>query len=284
MSKGELGIVEKGKNDLQTEADRSAQQCIVSSLSLQFPSIKIIGEEDQSSNSCPTPPEWLVTESDPNVLGLQCPKDLENVKEEEVIVWVDPLDGTSEYTQGLLDHVTVLIGVAVGEKAVGGVIHQPYYEYQNFAKPELSPGRTIWGISGIGTGGFDPKVAEEGKRIITTTRSHSNALVQAALDAIQPDDVLRVGGAGHKVMLLMEGKAHAYVFASAGCKKWDTCAPEAILSAAGGHLTDMLGRPYQYHASVQHLNASGVLATARKEDHAWYASRVPDSVREKLSS
>jgi hypothetical protein len=65
----------------------------------------------------------------------------------------------------------------------------------------MSPGRTIWGITGIGTGGFEPKVAESGKTIVTTTRSHSNALVQSALDALQPDDVLRVGGAGHKVSL-----------------------------------------------------------------------------------
>lgn len=35
----------KGINDLQTEADRSAQNCIVTSLSRQFPLISIIGEE-----------------------------------------------------------------------------------------------------------------------------------------------------------------------------------------------------------------------------------------------
>ena len=34
---------------------------------------------------------------------------------------------------------------------------------------------------------------------------------------------------------------HAYVFASPGCKKWDTCAPEALLKAKGGTLTDMHG-------------------------------------------
>ena len=32
----------------------------------------------------------------------------------------------------------------------------------------------------------------------------------------------------------MEGKASAYVFASLGTKKWDTCGPEAILHAVGG--------------------------------------------------
>lgn len=33
------------ENDLQTEADRSAQRCIVASLSKQFPDVTIIGEE-----------------------------------------------------------------------------------------------------------------------------------------------------------------------------------------------------------------------------------------------
>lgn len=34
-----------GENDLQTEADRSAQRCIVASLGKQFPDVTIIGEE-----------------------------------------------------------------------------------------------------------------------------------------------------------------------------------------------------------------------------------------------
>lgn len=35
----------KGFNDLQTEADRSSQKCIVKSLMKQFPGISVIGEE-----------------------------------------------------------------------------------------------------------------------------------------------------------------------------------------------------------------------------------------------
>lgn len=40
------------------------------------------------------------------------------------------LDHLYIFFSGLLDHVTVLIGLAVNGKAVGGVIHQPYYNYQ----------------------------------------------------------------------------------------------------------------------------------------------------------
>lgn len=53
-------------------------------------------------------------------------------------------------------------------------------------------------------------------------------------------------------MLLLEGKAHVYVFASPGCKKWDTCAPQAILEAAGGTLTDIKGALIPYHSTAPH--------------------------------
>lgn len=40
----------QGKNDLQTEADRSAQRCIVASLHKQFPNVAIFGEEVKKKN------------------------------------------------------------------------------------------------------------------------------------------------------------------------------------------------------------------------------------------
>lgn len=94
MSKGELNIVEKGKNDLQTEADRSAQRCIVTSLSKQFPDVTIIGEEGPSS--CEVPLDWIVTDMDQEVLKVKLPEHLENVNAKDVCVWVDPLDGKSK--------------------------------------------------------------------------------------------------------------------------------------------------------------------------------------------
>jgi len=50
---------------------------------------------------------------------------------------------------GLLDHVTVLIGIAINGEAVAGVIHQPYFNYES-TEPEIELGRTIWGIVGLG--------------------------------------------------------------------------------------------------------------------------------------
>ncbi|KAG1665267.1 3'(2'),5'-bisphosphate nucleotidase 1 [Nymphon striatum] len=305
MSSGQLGIVDKGINDLQTQADRSTQKSIVASFAHQFPNVTVIGEETLDSSESITD-EWIVKGQCEDVLKVTCPAEFLNVQPEDIVIWVDPLDGTAEYTQGLLDHVTVLIGISVKGRSVAGIIHQPYYNYQNESDP-LNLGRTMWGIIGAGIHGIKQEAPPEGKRILTTTRSHLTPEVTAALDAMSPDDIIRVGGAGHKligpnknvwlyilrvfprekllergVLLLIEGKAHAYVFASPGCKKWDTCAPEALLHAVGGRLTDMHGSLYQYDKDVKHRNSGGVLATAYEKNHQWYLERVPETVKSSL--
>ncbi|XP_056283341.1 3'(2'),5'-bisphosphate nucleotidase 1 [Pseudoliparis swirei] len=279
LHSGELGIVEKtGANDLQTLADRLAQQSICASLSRCFPKITIIGEEDLPAEEIKE--DLIESGVSEEILQKTCPEEYSGLKEEELVVWVDPLDGTKEYTEGLLDNVTVLIGIAYGGRAIAGVINQPFYNYELGAGAAL--GRTMWGMPGLGAFGFQLKEVQGDRRIVTTTRSHSNKLVTDCVDAMEPHEVIRVGGAGNKIIQLLEGKASAYVFASPGCKKWDTCAPEAILRAVGGQLTDMHGKAYRYDADVKHMNSAGVLATLR--NHEYYVSRVPQSVLTALNS
>ncbi|XP_037541514.1 3'(2'),5'-bisphosphate nucleotidase 1 [Nematolebias whitei] len=279
LHSGELGIVEKtGANDLQTVADRLAQQSICASLSRRFPKITIIGEEDLPAEEVQE--DLIENGQSEEILQKNCPEEYSTLKEDELVVWVDPLDGTKEYTEGLLDNVTVLIGIAYGGRAIAGVINQPFYNYQLGAGATL--GRTMWGMLGLGAFGFQLQEVPGDKRIVTTTRSHSNKVVIDCVNAMEPHEVVRVGGAGNKIIQLVEGKASAYVFASPGCKKWDTCAPEAILHAVGGKLTDMYGNGYRYDADVKHMNSAGVLATLRNHGH--YISRVPQSVLQALKS
>ncbi|XP_047429223.1 3'(2'),5'-bisphosphate nucleotidase 1 [Mugil cephalus] len=279
LHSGELGIVEKtGANDLQTLADRLAQQSICASLYRKFPKLTIIGEEDLPAEEVQE--DLIETGQSEEILQKSCPAEYSELKEEELVVWVDPLDGTKEFTEGLLDNVTVLIGIAHRGRAIAGVINQPFYNYQLGAGATL--GRTMWGMPGLGAFGFQLKEVPDGRRIVATTRSHSNKLVTDCVNAMEPHEVIRVGGAGNKIIQLVEGKASAYVFASPGCKKWDTCAPEAVLVAVGGRLTDMHGNAYRYDADVKHMNSAGVLATLR--NHEYYVSRVPQSVLQGLKS
>lgn len=279
MASGHLGVVEKtGINDLQTKADRSAQDCIVSSLKNNFPGLAVIGEEGDDLHG-DVPAEWLVKDQDPQALQMGAPEAALDAKLEDFTVWVDPLDGTKEYTEGFLDHVTVLVGIAIKEKAVAGVINQPFYNYQN---PELPQGRTLFGIDGVGVHGIERVLPPKDARIVTTSRSHGTGLINDCTQACDPSDVIRVGGAGHKVLLLIEGRAHAYVFPSPGTKKWDTCAPQAILHALGGKLTDIHGAELKYHKGVGRVNEWGTLATSVAEEHQDYLGRIPQDMKDQV--
>ena len=68
-------------NDPQTEADRRAQQCIIGNLSKNFPKITVIGEEDQAQQANV---DMVAFEADHEVLKLNCPDDLRDIKEEDV--------------------------------------------------------------------------------------------------------------------------------------------------------------------------------------------------------
>lgn len=75
----------QGENDLQTEADRSAQRCIVASFKNLYPKIKIVAEEvDKISQNLDVPEDWLITDLDQKVLNLKCPETLVNVTEDQV--------------------------------------------------------------------------------------------------------------------------------------------------------------------------------------------------------
>ncbi|ERE73004.1 3'(2'),5'-bisphosphate nucleotidase 1-like protein [Cricetulus griseus] len=303
IAEGDLGIVQKtSATDLQTKADRLVQMSICSSLARKFPKLTIIGEEDLPPGEVDQ--ELIEDGQWEEILKQPCPSQYSAIKEEDV----RPTFMLRALC--LLDNVTVLIGIAYEGKAIAGIINQPYYNYQHSsfvslccvlfalfaseyalkcvatsrngkAGPDAVLGRTIWGVLGLGAFGFQLKEAPAGKHIITTTRSHSNKLVTDCVSAMNPDNVLRVGGAGNKIIQLIEGKASAYVFASPGCKKWDTCAPEVILHAVGGKLTDIHGNALQYNKEVKHMNSAGVLAALR--NYEYYASRVPESVKNALT-
>ena len=277
LSKGDLKVVVKGIGDLQTEADRQAQRCIISELRSSFPNDKltIVGEEDIPEEKVEGELKKLpIFDTVLDILEKKgCPSALTDVKANDVVIWIDPLDGTSEFTQGLLDHVTVLIGISVRGQAVAGVVHQPYFGYEDKTKSAENLGRTAWGMKDLGVFGMPTTKPPARENIVVTTRSHNDGLVEDAVQSVQPSKVERVGGCGHKVMLLIEGKAHAYVFASPGCKKWDTCAPEALLHACGGRLTDMNGNFIRYLVNEPRPNTTGILATA--ENHQWYLDRLP---------
>ena len=51
----------------------------------------------------------------------------DEVPEDDMVIWIDPLDGTQGFTEGHYHHITSLIGVAINNRPRIGVIHKPFY-------------------------------------------------------------------------------------------------------------------------------------------------------------
>ena len=250
---GQLQVTLKGVDDPCTLADLSAQRLILATLSRYFPTLTIIGEET-------TPP-------DPSA-ALDLPlsslaSDLRGVvgggtlNTDEVVVWVDPLDGTNAFVKGELDCVTTLIGVARRGEAVFGVVHCP------FSSPPVS----YWGGEGVGCRRTVEGEAFAGSELpprpaaplsIVTSSSHSRPQDTAFLYTLGADRIFQSSGSGHKSVLVLTGEATAYVYPRLGMGKWDTCATEALVKALGGVCIDMEGRIMSYEKTAERANPPGV--------------------------
>ena len=104
------------------------------------------------------------------------------------------MDGTREFTEGRLEGVTVLIGVAAKGNAIGGIIHQPFYA------DEKESGRSIWGL--IHSGVYGKRTVNNEAlpgRIVAGSLSHRSKTVVDAVNACLPTEVLQAGGCGYKV-------------------------------------------------------------------------------------
>ena len=73
---------------------------------------------------------------------------------------------------------------------------------------------------------------------------------------------VRRGSVGIKVGLICEQQCDLYVHLSPRTKQWDTCAPEIILTEAGGRVTDLFGQSLRYNV-LEVQNRNGLVASNR---------------------
>jgi 3'-phosphoadenosine 5'-phosphosulfate (PAPS) 3'-phosphatase len=65
-------------------------------------------------------------------------KSFDSFSTENAVVWIDPLDGTSDYCRGNISAVTVLIGLTIKDKSRAGIVHIPFVE-------GMEHGQTLFG-------------------------------------------------------------------------------------------------------------------------------------------
>jgi len=249
----------EGANDPKTVGDMQSHIAMFYGIRKAFPDINVISEEHGEKtvdlNSVPK-----LETSNPEVDSL----DGYNVPADEVAVWIDPLDATQEYTENLREYVTTMVCIAVKGRPTIGVIHKPFTK------------TTAWGWVGEGVS----KTVQEdisknkdekrgvGEAKIIVSRSHPGP-VKANLEGALGTGIAitNAGGAGFKAWEVVKGTQDAYVHVTL-IKKWDICAPAAILAAIGkdglqGQLTTLTGEEIDYSKGEEAKNGMGVLATLR---------------------
>ena len=90
-----------------------------------------------------------------------------------------------------------------------------------------------------------------------------------------PLNVSLAGGCGCKMTRVLSGEADFYPFPGFGTSKWDVCAGDAIITAAGGSVVDRLGNRITYdpHAtSFDQLN--GLLACRDASFNAFACTQI----------
>jgi 3'(2'), 5'-bisphosphate nucleotidase len=230
---GPLKIKQKNSADDAepvTQADTIANDLIVSQLKREFPDDGILAEE-----------------------SVDTMRRLEKAR-----VWmVDPLDGTNGFIDGNGDFA-VQIGLAEDGLCMLGVVYQPL------------PGVMYRAIRGEGTWierpEFDPVRANVSQtRTISemrlaASRSHRSPRMNKVVDEFGFKEEVQRGSVGIKIGLLIEQQCDVYIHLSSRTKQWDTCAPEVILTEAGGRITDLFGYPLNYNVpDVQ--NRNGLIAS-----------------------
>jgi 3'(2'), 5'-bisphosphate nucleotidase len=171
--------------------------------------------------------------------------------------FIDPLDGTREFVErnGMF---AVHIGLAIDAVPAVGVVLAP------------TTGKLYAGAAGERAwlevdGARRPLQVRDDVDLrqlhLLVSRSHQSKHTAALMQRLGIDRVTAQGSVGLKTGLIAEGLADVYLHPSPRSSRWDICAPEAILRAAGGLLTDFSGTPYRYDG-VELENSHGILAAS----------------------
>jgi 3'(2'), 5'-bisphosphate nucleotidase len=219
---------------LVTRADTEIDAALVSEIRNRFPNDAVLAEES-------------VEDSDRN--------------QRDRCWMIDPIDGTKEFASRDPSWA-IHIGLCIEGRPVLGVVAQPAAHRVSWGVTQ-GPDAGAWTMNDAG----DKSPLRVSTRAIdrlrmVSSKSHSSPRTLKVLEllSIDDDDHLRTGSTGVKISMIARDEADVYVHPTRGTKLWDSCAPEALLVAAGGRLTNVFGQLLPYtDAEVE--NTRGLLAT-----------------------
>lgn len=210
---GNFDLEIKDDNSPLTRADTISHEILMDGLNALGPGIRIMSEESTKDEN-----EDIITDH---------------------YYWcVDPLDGTAEFAHKR-DQFVVNIGLVGPDGPVAGMVYAPVFD------------DLYWGEVGVGAW-VDRR--GKGKEIIVSDRTKTKYVVGSIsyLDEISKAYIDKLGdielkqyGSALKLTAVATGEADIYP-RFAPTMEWDTAAPHAIVTAAGGRVLGLDGEELKY--------------------------------------
>ena len=182
-------------------------------------------------------------------------------------VWVlDPLDGTKDFIQRTGNYAMHL---ALNFK------HKPYIGFVLIPdKNELwiTDGKKTWCEKRDGTK-YKPnllKIKNLQEMTLVTSKNHGNEILRNLIQKINFNKVEIMGSIGCKIASIVSGDSDIYICLSlpgkSSPKDWDFAAPESILKAAGGAITNLDNQELSY-GKTSFQQGVIIVATNDKKTH-----------------
>ncbi|KAM3715788.1 Inositol monophosphatase [Dirofilaria immitis] len=246
-----------GKPELLTRADLLSNQLIINVLK-RYPGIKVISEEKNEKLSVVDYERYQSKQQElyANVKTIVDLFPSRKYSLSKLALWIDPLDATQEFTEGLFEYVSVMTCISLNGIPIFGVIYRPF------------TGEKVYGLNefGIIKGNGDKwerTVLKDSSKLIMVSRSHAGNVRELASKTFFANFTIEAaGGSGYKSLRLLNGTGQLYVHKTA-IKKWDTCAGDALLRSIGGLMLDFNGDMLSYDPNDDYVLRNGLIAVAQ---------------------
>lgn len=279
---GSKGKTLEGVDDIVTGADIKSHKMIVSTIKDSYRRLTVVSEEDTSKEFENMSAEDDILPLDRTEFAKMLRNNLHDIEgqhpdrgsliaQHETLVWIDPLDATKEYSENLTEYVTLMACIVHKSVPVAGVILKPFTN------------QTFWSMLDEPTGKYhhspdlkkllielQPKQSDALHAVkAIVSRSHAGDVKQLIEQIYGPNgEIISAGGSGYKTIELLKGNSDLYIHLTR-IKKWDICAPHAILhSISTGNLTDLNGDKLNFGNPKEKVVESGLVATVNRKIHS----------------
>ena len=203
----------------------------------------------------------------------------ENPKSKSDWVWIlDPLDGTKDFIQGTCNYAMHL-ALNYKNRPLIGIVLIP-------EKSELwiAIGDEVWcenrNRSKFKTDLQKNKTLKE--MVLVTSKNHRNETLKKLIQIINFKEIKVMGSIGCKITSIIRGETDIYICLSipgkSSPKDWDFAAPEAVLKASGGALTNLNNQELSY-GKPNYEQGGIIIASNNVETHSKLCSEIKEIIR-----